>query len=332
MILQSIDNGHPIMHVEINYRLNSEFKQLFCPWSWTDLYVVFGFAQTDALIKETSANAGIRDQRLSIEWVQQNIAAFGGDPNKITIHGQSSGGLAMGMQILAYGGRKPVPFQQIICESQALENAITGNTTRHSMYRVWLNTNCTQLDFDSAESAQCLREQSMKTLVEAQIKTHVPGPKDNDGDAWLPVVDGDFVPEAPSTMLAEGKFANVSAIIGWCDNDYMLFVPVNIRTPHGTYEWIRKYLPGFTDANVHKLLSLYPSSEFQTKRGSGGKVEVQGESYRTGRIARDILFTCQPIYIGQVLGQAGNAVYFYNQNSSMLTPDLVKAGLPGLGA
>ena len=292
---------------------------------------MFGFAQTDALIQETSANAGIRDQRLAIEWVQQNIAAFGGDYNKITIHGQSSGGLAMGMQILAYGGSKPAPFQQVICQSQALENAITGNTTRHSMYRVWLQTSCTQFDFDSPESAQCLRDQPMEILMEAQIETHVPGPKDNDGDAWLPVVDGDFVPEAPSTMLARGDFANVSAIIGWTDNDYMLFVPADIRTPRGTFEWLRKYLPGFTDANVERLLSLYPSSEFQTRVDRQGKVEVQGESYRTGRIARDILFTCQPIYIGQVLAQAGNDVYFYDQNSSMLTPDLDKVGLAGLG-
>lgn len=67
---------------------------------------VFGFAQTEALINETSANAGVRDQRLAIEWTKQNIAAFGGNPDKITIHGQSSGGLAMGIQMLAYGGSK----------------------------------------------------------------------------------------------------------------------------------------------------------------------------------------------------------------------------------
>lgn len=273
----------------------------------------------------------MRDQRLAIEWVKDNIKAFGGNPDKITIHGQSSGGLAMGMQVLAYGGSKPVPFQRIICESQALENAITGNTTRHSMYRVWLNTNCTGFDFDSAQSAECLRRQPMETLVEAQIKTHVPGPSDNDGDAWLPVVDGDFLPKAPSTLLAEGNFANVSAIIGWTDNDYMLFVDLDIRTPNQTYEWIKKYLPGFTESNLQKLLSLYPSSDFHTKKGPNNTVEVQGESYRTGRIARDILFTCQPIYIGQVLAGAGNPVYFYDQNSSMLTTDLNFVGLKGLG-
>jgi carboxylesterase type B len=54
--------------------------------------IVFGFAQSEALKSEGSENAGLRDQRLAIEWVRDNIEQFGGDPHKITIFGQSSGG------------------------------------------------------------------------------------------------------------------------------------------------------------------------------------------------------------------------------------------------
>lgn len=54
--------------------------------------IVFGFAQSDALESEGSENAGLRDQRLAIEWVRDNIEQFGGDPDRITIFGQSSGG------------------------------------------------------------------------------------------------------------------------------------------------------------------------------------------------------------------------------------------------
>lgn len=67
-------NGMPVIAVAMNYRLGA-----------------FGFAQSGALLNEGSTNAGLRDQRLALEWVQNNIALFGGDPNKITIFGQSSG-------------------------------------------------------------------------------------------------------------------------------------------------------------------------------------------------------------------------------------------------
>ncbi|RSL69549.1 hypothetical protein CEP53_002177 [Fusarium sp. AF-6] len=113
MVLQSVYNGMPIIHVAMNYRLG-----------------VFGFTQSEVLKAEGSTNAGLRNQRLAIEWVRNKIAYFEGNPNNITIFGQSSGGLAVGMQTLAYGGSKPAPFNQGICQSQALELGITGNFTQ----------------------------------------------------------------------------------------------------------------------------------------------------------------------------------------------------------
>ena len=256
---------------------------------------------------------------------------------------------------MAYGGTKPVPFQRAICESQALEPGITGNFTRHSTARVWLKTNCTDNPFDSEASAECLRSMSMETLIDLQLETHSNSPSQNDGDNWLPVVgeyehlksvsapvfvliganpcpsDGDFVPDVPSVLMAEHRFANITTIIGWCDNDAVLFVPTDNNTPQDTEKWVRLYLPAFTEANLQKLLSLYPSSDFYTTYFANGKVKLHSEVYRVGRIFRDILFTCQPIYYGQVLAEAGNPVYFFDQNQTMLTPQLVKEGLPGEG-
>lgn len=76
LILESVENGLPIVHVALNYRLG-----------------VFGFARSAALESEGSENAGLRDQRLAVEWVRDNIEHFGGDPGKITIAGQSTGGM-----------------------------------------------------------------------------------------------------------------------------------------------------------------------------------------------------------------------------------------------
>lgn len=68
LVQESVLNELPVIHMAINYRLG-----------------VFGFAQSDSLRKEGSKNAGLRDQRLALEWVGRNIGAFGGDGEKVTV-------------------------------------------------------------------------------------------------------------------------------------------------------------------------------------------------------------------------------------------------------
>lgn len=73
IVQNAIDSGNPLIGVSINYRLSG--------WGW--LY--------SKEIQEAGAtNLGFRDQRLALHWIQENIAAFGGDPSKVTIFGESA--------------------------------------------------------------------------------------------------------------------------------------------------------------------------------------------------------------------------------------------------
>lgn len=74
LVLRSIKLAQPIIFVSVNYRLGG-----------------FGFLAGDELADEKNTNLGLRDQRLGMEWVQENIEAFGGDPSKVTIWGESAG-------------------------------------------------------------------------------------------------------------------------------------------------------------------------------------------------------------------------------------------------
>jgi carboxylesterase type B len=69
-----IQVGSPIIGITINYRLG--------PW---------GYLASSEILDDGAANAGLRDQRMAFQWIKENIAAFGGDCDKITIMGESAG-------------------------------------------------------------------------------------------------------------------------------------------------------------------------------------------------------------------------------------------------
>lgn len=81
-----VDAGTPVVVVTLNYRVN-----------------IFGFLAFDAGSPdgEAVANAGLLDQRFALQWVQQNIAAFGGDPSRVTIAGESAGGASVAWHLVA---------------------------------------------------------------------------------------------------------------------------------------------------------------------------------------------------------------------------------------
>ncbi len=77
---------------------------------------LFGFLAGSAVIGDGVANAGLLDQRAALEWVQRNIRAFGGNPNRVTIWGGSAGGGSVTYQLIAGGGFSEPPFSAAIAE------------------------------------------------------------------------------------------------------------------------------------------------------------------------------------------------------------------------
>lgn len=84
----SQDLGQPVIAVDMNYRLG-----------------MWGFLQTPGLVAEGSSNAGLLDQRLALRWIQENIAAFGGDPERVVVWGESAGAQSIAYHLFSYDGR-----------------------------------------------------------------------------------------------------------------------------------------------------------------------------------------------------------------------------------
>ena len=275
----------------------------------------FGFAQSSTLKEEGSLNAGLRDQRMGIEWVRDNIAKFGGDPWRITILGQSSGGLAVGMQILAYGGSKPLPFQQGVAQSQSLEPGITKNFSIDAMTALADYVGCNATNVHSPETITCLRGKDTDTLLKASIATYASDIAHNIGDIWLPAVDGDFLPAPPSKLLAEGMIGNATFMTGYTQDDLNFYTNTSIATTKDTYDFVRAYLPGLTEASLQNLLSLYPSNEFTPPAGAN----LSTEFYRSARIFRDVLMVCPSgLYGYAVASTVQTPVYLYDFNQTIV--------------
>lgn len=94
--LVSYSNGS-IIYLSIQYRLGA-----------------YGFLAGSAVFEEGDLNAGLLDQRLALEWVQEHIEAFGGDPKQVTIWGGSAGGGSVLYQLTRGGGEVNPPFRAAI--------------------------------------------------------------------------------------------------------------------------------------------------------------------------------------------------------------------------
>ncbi|MCJ1387085.1 hypothetical protein MMC17_010214 [Xylographa soralifera] len=296
LVTRSILNGSPIIFVAMNYRVN-----------------VFGFASSSALHEEGSLNAGLLDQRLGLEWVQDNIAFFGGDANAVTIFGESDGATSVGLQMTAYGGQRKVPFQQAIMQSGGpATETISWIVASNAFDAVVTGTNCSSFISDSARALVCMRSLTWEALQAAAYEVELETKPSFGFDVFFPVIDGTFLPDRPSKLVETGAFAtNVPILVGWNENDGALFVPTtNFSTDVEVVAYMGKEWPGLSNKSTSALLLLYPDNEFE------GVLETP-QFYRTSQMFRDIKFACPLMDFSYQVAKHGSSVYLYVLNQTM---------------
>ena len=188
--------------VTINYRLGA-----------------LGFLAHPALASRPggpAGNYGLMDQQAALRWVQRNIGQFGGDPDNVTIAGESAGGLSVLAQMVSPGARGL--FQRAIVQS----GTFALNQRPLAAAEAAGQTFATAVGCPD-QTAACLRGVPVSDLV-AKFGVEIPG-----------VVDGAVLTAPIGTALARGQFARVPVINGITHDEELLFVAgLGITVSQGT--------------------------------------------------------------------------------------------------
>ncbi|CAL1530126.1 unnamed protein product [Lymnaea stagnalis] len=190
-----------VIVVNFNYRLDA-----------------FGFLSTED--STLPGNYGLLDQILALKWVKENIGNFGGDPNQVTIFGESAGSLSV--SLLTVSPLTRGLFKRAIMESgsQLAPWAITYPATslppRKIASLIGDKVNCTLGDTDTFVA--CLQSVPLNDLLDASAEVH---DSQNLGMILVPRVEQTFgvLPETPLKLLTSGQYDHIDVIRGFNTNE-----------------------------------------------------------------------------------------------------------------
>jgi para-nitrobenzyl esterase len=271
-----------VVVVTINYRLGA-----------------FGFLATNGLFEEskTAGNFGLLDQIMALKWVKVNISAFGGDPKRVTVGGESAG--AFSVTALMLSPKAEGLFHQAIVESGSIFSLPAFARHTHGDLNRTLKEGsrfCEVLGIeDSIEGLDELRRLSADILAAYGIFKQDQSNCLRSFSFW-PVYDGVVLPKDPVAALKEGRYNKVKLLIGYNTNESSLFI--KSHTNKGIYEMLMCEI--FGSDGGKKVLDYFPLNE--NKNAVDRLQEV---------------FTLAGFIIGMVMMAEqyaidGEVVYFYN--------------------
>ncbi|CAE6516490.1 unnamed protein product [Rhizoctonia solani] len=314
LVEAAIHLGKPVIVASMNYRLG-----------------MFGFPVGAEAFASGVHNLGLLDQRLALEWIHENIAHFGGDPQKITIFGESAGSVSVGAQMSYRGGNTGGIFRAAIMQSgtpSTMATSILSPWTRQVTYDgIAQYLGCPVLSGAAPgdalrQSFECVQRADTLDLQRAEwkvleipeeLKATDPAPI-----AFAPTIypDDPFFFDCPDRIAENHQFVNVPLIIGGTLDEGTDFVP-SLPDASALKSYFRTTRPGLTfgiETNealkaFDKFVSFYPDDP-----AAGSPFGTGNETWGKGRDTKR--------------GAAIFGDWLFEAPRRKFTREAVKAGLP----
>lgn len=267
----------------------------------------FGFLPGAEIAADTASsdlNVGLLDQDAAIRWTKRYIAAFGGDPDSISIWGQSAGGGSVVAQVIARAGSEAKD------EPRLFTKALASSPFWPKTYKYDAPEAQAVYDLFSTEagcgtgpgSLACLKKADLQTLRNASLAVGASHTYNSSSYTWAPVIDGRFLTKPLSEAAAAGE---VSIEYGWGmynTHEGENFIPPGLKstadagTPPfnssaASFDgWLAGFMPGLSERDLAAVKGLYPEV------GTSETIASYNGSYtRAGLILRDTVLAC-PAY------------------------------------
>ncbi|OIW34853.1 carboxylesterase [Coniochaeta ligniaria NRRL 30616] len=253
--------------------------------------------------EHSDTNAGLLDQRAAISWANRYAAQFGGDPEDVSIWGQSAGGGSVVAQVIAdqdFDGRTGARFTKALASSPywAKTYDADGPEAQWNYDTLVNGTGCAGAE----DTLACLKGLDVQTIRDASLyitATHV---YNTSSYTWAPVIDGKFLPRRLTQAVGEGR---VNARVGfgmYNTHEGETFIPGGLggakdsgsppfNSSDASFEkWLGGFLPGLRKCELEAVKRYYP------KNGSSeGIPSYEGWYTAAGLIYRDVVLAC-PAY------------------------------------